>query len=137
MTHSTPGFHVKIRPRGLLGAKTNETCHLQLFLLLPYQRRPLIPYRAYVKKLTLTFWPSLFLESIYIWTGWQKLCEGTKGLFQKIWTQTKINFRLGIRSACLRARKSHFHCFSSLQKRHFRCLKRKSETCSEIRSVTW
>ena len=35
----------------------------------------------------------------------------------------------------LRVRKSHFRCFSSLQKRHFRCPKRKSETCSEIRSV--
>ena len=33
-------------------------------------------------------------------------------------------------------RKSHFHWFSSLQKSHFRCPKRKSKTCSEIRSVT-
>ena len=33
--------------------------------------------------------------------------------------------------------KSHFHCFFSLQKRYFRCPKRKSETCSEISSVTW
>ena len=23
-------------------------------------------------------------------TGWQKLCEGTKGLCQKVWSQTKI-----------------------------------------------
>ena len=37
----------------------------------------------------------------------------------------------------LRVRKSHFHCFSSLQKRHFWCPKCKSETCSEIKSVTW
>ena len=37
----------------------------------------------------------------------------------------------------LRVRKSHFYCFSSLQKSHFRCPKRKSETCSEIPSVTW
>ena len=37
----------------------------------------------------------------------------------------------------LRVRKSHFHCFSSLQKRPFRCPKRKSETRSDIRSVTW
>ena len=37
----------------------------------------------------------------------------------------------------LRVRKSHFYCFSSLQKSHFRCPKQKSETCSEIPSVTW
>ena len=34
----------------------------------------------------------------------------------------------------MRVRKSHFHCFSSLQKRHIWCPKRKSETSSEIRS---
>ena len=37
----------------------------------------------------------------------------------------------------LRVRKSHFYCFSSLQKSHFRCPKQKSETCSDISSVTW
>ena len=37
----------------------------------------------------------------------------------------------------LRVRKSNFHCLSSLQTGHFRCRKRKSEACSEIRSVTW
>ena len=37
----------------------------------------------------------------------------------------------------LRVRKSHFHYFSSLQKSQFPCPKLKSETCSEIRSVTW
>ena len=26
----------------------------------------------------------------YLETGWQKLCEGTKGLSRKVWTQTKI-----------------------------------------------
>ena len=41
----------------------------------------------------------------------------------------------------LRVRKSHFHCFSSLQKRRFGCPKRKSETCSErtqfVRAVNY
>ena len=39
----------------------------------------------------------------------------------------------------LRVRKGHFHCFSSLQKKHFRCPKWKSDSknCSEIRTVTW
>ena len=54
------------------------------------------------------------------------------------------DFRTGLRFSfrapevpVLRVRKSHFYCFSSLQKSHFRCPKQKSETCSEIPSVTW
>ena len=37
MTHSTRGFHVKIRLRGPTIAKISETCHFQLFLLLPFK----------------------------------------------------------------------------------------------------
>ena len=29
-------------------------------------------------------------RSSYMHPGWQKLCEGTKGHRQKVWTQTKI-----------------------------------------------
>ena len=37
------------------------------------------------KHLQVKWVPGLGKES-----GWQKLCEGTKGLSQKVWTQTKI-----------------------------------------------
>ena len=32
------------------------------------------------------------LKREYAYAGWQKLCEGKKGLRQKVWTQTKILF---------------------------------------------
>ena len=34
-------------------------------------------------------YPGTFII-LYISTGWQKMCEGLKGLRRKIWTQTKI-----------------------------------------------
>ena len=34
--------------------------------------------------------PYLFSVTVLYDAGWQKLCEGTKGLRQKVWTQTKI-----------------------------------------------
>ena len=56
----------------------------------------------------------------------------------------KPDFRTGLRFSfwapevpILKVRKSHFHCFSSLQKSHFWCPKLKSDTCSDISSVTW
>ena len=59
-------------------------------------------------------------------------------------TSHRPDFNTGLRFSfrapevpVLRVRKSHFHCFSSLQKSHFRCPKQKSETCSVINSVTW
>ena len=56
----------------------------------------------------------------------------------------RLDFRTGLKYSfwapevpVLRVRKSLFHCFSSLQKSHFRCPKQRSETCYEISSVTW
>ena len=61
-----------------------------------------------------------------------------------MWPRHRPDFRTVLRFLfwapevpVLRVRKSHFYCFSSLRKSHFRCPKQKSETCSEIPSVTW
>ena len=35
-------------------------------------------------------------EPVYFNPGWQKLCEGTKGLRRKVWTRTKICYILHI-----------------------------------------
>ena len=60
-----------------------------------------------------------------------------KNTFQ--WPDFKTSLRFSFRALevpILRVRKRHFHCFSSLQKRHFRCQTRKSETCIDFRCVT-
>ena len=69
------------------------------------------------------------------------MAESEQITYHATTSQTEIQNRSQIFVAApevpvLRVRKSHFYCFSSLQKSHFRCPKQKSETCSEIPSVT-
>ena len=55
---------------------------------------PHIFVHGHVASTTLPYnWPTFALHSVfhfYAIPGWQKLCEGRKGLHQKVWTGTKI-----------------------------------------------